>query len=236
MTNFLSFTPISYKLALVKTLIHRTYMICNTWQLFNKDISKLRETLQRNMYPIKIIDNELRKYLNKIYDKNKKKDLEKNKNTHYYKLPYHGKISKITKNKINTLCKELCKDINITLSFSVNKIGSFFSSKSTILSTLKSHVVYKFICPSCGASYIGETTRHLVVRIKEHLTSDKNSHIFQHINKNEACKTQSDESSFSVIDTAPTEYLLKIKEAIHIFTLKPSLNKQKSHLSLSINI
>ena len=75
-----------------------------------------------------------------------------------------------------------------------------------------------------------------LVRIREHLKTDKNSHIFQHINKNITCKNKCNDSCFSIIDTASTEFTLKIKEAMHIEWLKPSLNKQKTHINLSINI
>ena len=48
---------------------------------------------------------------------------------------------------------------------------------------LKSSVVYKFTCAGCGSRYVGETSRHLSTRIKEHLGSDKNSYIFKHLSK-----------------------------------------------------
>ena len=82
--------------------------------------------------------------------------------------------------------------------------------------TLKSFVVYKYICAGCEASYIGQTTRYWLVRIRDHLKTDKNSHLFQHINKDLTCKNKSNDSCFSIIDKASTEFTLKIKEAIHI--------------------
>ena len=115
-------------------------------------------------------------------------------------------------------------------------MGSFLPLKSKNLPTLKSIVVYKYICAGCGASYVGQTTRHWLERIREHLKTDKNSHIFQHINKNITCKNKCNDSCFSIIDTASTEFTLKIKEAMHIEWLTPSLNKQKTHINLSINI
>ena len=44
----------------------------------------------------------------------------------------------------------------------------------------RSCVVYKIICSSCHASYIGSTIRHLHVRIREHI-KDQHSSVFQHI-------------------------------------------------------
>ena len=64
LTNFLSYIPLAYKLSLVKTLIHRIYCICNTWEIITKHIKELKEVLGRNLYPQNVIDNEIRKYIN----------------------------------------------------------------------------------------------------------------------------------------------------------------------------
>ena len=116
------------------------------------------------------------------------------------------------------------------------KIGSFLSSKSKPLPNLKSFVVYYYCCSSCEASYVGRTKRHFSVRVDEHLRTDKTSHIYQHINKNKECKANSNETSFKIIDKAATEYTLKIKESIHINWIKPTSNKQKTHLILSLDM
>ena len=89
--------------------------------------------------------------------------------------------------------------------------------------SLKSFVVYKFVCSCCNASYIGETTRHLSTRIKERLETDKESHIFAHLVNNETCK-------------APIPSRLKLKEAMHIIRKKPLLDKQQKHVSVSITV
>ena len=73
-------------------------------------------------------------------------------------------------------------------------------------------MIYKFTCPSCGACYIGETTRHLSIRTKEHLTDNK-SNVRKHIS---ACNSICDESCFSIIDRANTKFALQLKEGLHI--------------------
>ena len=55
------------------------------------------------------------------------------------------------------------------------KVGQYFSNKDKIPQELQSYVVYKFKCGCCGATYIGETSRHLPTRIKEHLETDTSS-------------------------------------------------------------
>ena len=44
-----------------------------------------------------------------------------------------------------------------------------FSVKDPVPFDLRSRVVYKFLCAGCNASYIGETSRHLSTRVREHL-------------------------------------------------------------------
>ena len=71
--------------------------------------------------------------------------------------------------------------MNIQIVFLPFKIGNLFSPKDPLPDNLRSYVVYKYICPGCNACYVGETKRHLPIRIKEHLVSDKNSQIFKHL-------------------------------------------------------
>ena len=101
---------------------------------------------------------------------------------------------------------------------------------------LRSFVVNRFTCPGCNASYIGETTRHLTTRIKEHLETDSKSHIFKHLDINRKCEELRNAECFEIIDSATSSYRLKLKEAMYITWEKPSLNKQVKHVSISITI
>ena len=126
------------------------------------------------------------------------------------KLPYIGKFSVIAKNKMRKLCERYCNsDVDIKLIFVSFKIGSVFSTKDMIPEDLKSNVVYKFNCARCNSCYIGETTRHISTRIKEHLKTDKASHVYKHLNSNSECKEVCNVTCFSILDTAhnnvPTE-------------------------------
>ena len=48
LTNYFSFTPSSYKLGLIRTLVDRTYKITNTWLGFHEDIKKLLLTFPQS--------------------------------------------------------------------------------------------------------------------------------------------------------------------------------------------
>ena len=119
----------------------------------------------------------------------------------------------------------------------MTKIGDYFSVKSRVPDYLNSFVVYHFICASCGAGYIGETTRYFSTRVHEHLNKAKPpSTIFSHLNDNIECRKACGVNSFKIIDTTRTKFLLKFKEVLNIKWSNPSLNKQKTHFSLTISI
>ena len=84
-----------------------------------------------------------------------------------------------------------------------------FNLKDLITKSLKSFVVYKFVCPGCNACYIGETTRQILTRIKEHLEIDKKSHIFGHLVNNEIFKAPITGNCFEIIDSTSSPFRLK---------------------------
>ena len=109
-----------------------------------------------------------------------------------------------------------------------------FGVKDFIPQSLRSRVVYKFQCASCNACYIGETTRHLSTRIREHLVSDKSSHIYKHLQESETCKNSCSTESFTILDYATSKFQIKIKEALYFKWDNPSLNGQLKQLDLSL--
>ena len=189
----------------------------------------------KNLYSFYLIDKEIKKFSgNKVTTKENTNTDHNQKSVCYYKLPYIGSYPSSTKKKIYELCKTFCKNTNVKIVFSPFKLQDLFSSKDCLPVALKSFVVYKFTCAGCQSCYIGETKRHLPTRIKEHLQTDTKSHIIQHLNEYSNCKDLCDDSCFIIIDHASSSFRLKLKEALHIIWLKPVLNKQKNHVSITI--
>ena len=75
LTNYNSFTSSNYKKGLIKTLIDQTFCINSTWYGFNYDILKLKSVLQKNEFPLKLIDKSLRNILVKMFSN--KKEMKK---------------------------------------------------------------------------------------------------------------------------------------------------------------
>ena len=233
--NFKSFLPKTYKLGLISTLIDRVFKIAHNRSIFFFEMKKVREFLGRNSYPPHLVDKQMKKYLKKV-DLAKEKDKD-DENISYMKLPYIGDYSRTVQNKILTLCSKLCKNTNIKLVFTSKKISSYFSSKDKMPSDLRARVVYKFSCAGCNACYVGQTTRYFDTRVHEHLHKQSQpSSVFKHLAANAQCKEACNTSCFEVIDTDTSSFRLEVKEAIHNEWLKPSINKQKQLLKLSILI
>ena len=123
-----------------------------------------------------MIDNVIKKYLQNTVNKTNTESMPvemPNIETRYFKLPFIGMYSKVTQSKIEKLCKRSCKRAEVKLVFTNNKLRQIFSYKDSYPSVLSSKVVYKFVCASCNASYVGQTHRHLTTRINEHFGKDK---------------------------------------------------------------
>jgi len=236
--NFKSFTPFQYKTRLIQTLLDRTYKICSSWVIFDKETRILSKNLLRNMYPKRLLEKCIKKYLDKRFEKlsHENKDCENNENKDikYITLPYLGYFSNYAKKRIKNLVKQFCDNkLNIQLVFTTCKLKSYFSNKDRLPMEFTSRVIYKFKCAGCNASYVGRTHCHFDTRCEQHLKTDSNSHILKHIKIKNECK-KSDKTSFKIIDRANSDYALAIKEGMHIKWQEPTLNTQKKHVILKL--
>ena len=240
LTNYFSFAPLNYKLGLVRTLLDKVYKINNSWVGFHLDVKKLIFLLRKNCFPSWVIDKIIHRYLSKkmnpfLTGRDASSKSGKT-STHFSKLPYVGRFSEIAQTKLRQLLEHYCKaDLDIKLVFSTFKLRNMFSVKDSVPQGLRSRVVYKFWCAGCNASYIGETTRHLRTRAREHLLSDKSSHVYRHLQSSRACHDSCNTECFTILDSAASKFQIKIKEALHIKWENPILNQQLRHLDLSLS-
>ena len=230
LTNFTSYVPFIYKIGLAKTLFDRASKICSNAFLLKADIHNISRILHKNQFPSHTISKGLKKNKKRAISSNTPPD-EPETETRYFKIPYNGDCSRAVTSKIRQLANKYCKNIDIKIIFDSFKIGSLFSVKDKTPDINNSHVVYKFTCFSCNATYVGETHRHFHTRVKEHMLTDKNSAVNQHLQGSPACKALCTIDSFEILDRASTKFQLCVKEALFIKQLAPSLNKQvKSYI------
>jgi hypothetical protein len=237
LTNLSSYCSFSYKVGLVRTLLHRIYNINNSWSGFHTDVENITNILTKNQFPEHLTSKCIKSFLHtKIASSDKPVEANvKDCSVRYFKLPYVGFASKLTHDKLHRLINTYCKGISVKLVFTSLKVGSFFCTKDNFPKGLRSGVIYKFNCAGCNASYIGETSRHFNTRIEDHLGKDRASHVWKHL-KDSKCKQSCTADCFSVLDYAATDFQRKLKEAMHIQWHKPNLNSQIHHVSLSLSL
>ena len=231
LTNFYSYTAKSYKIGLIKNLLHRAFEINSSWFSFHIEIKRVHKILQQNSFPKHLIDRVTKIFIEKAHRSSEDAPaVVSNDETpqvkRYFKLPYNGKYSSLVKKKLEEISQKYCNATMAKIVFVTHKVGHALSPKDPIPSKYLSCVVYKFQCGGCGASYIGETDRHYEVRKREHLETDTSSSIYRHIRSNVTCFDSSSSDCFSILDKANTDYAIRLKEGLHIMWEKPILNVQ----------
>ena len=126
-------------------------------------------------------------------------------------------------------------DSDIKLVFPSFKISNLLGVKDSVPDGLHSRVVYKYVCAGSNACYVSETCHHYSTHVREHLVSDRASHIFRHLKDSPHCRALCSTDNFHVLDHTSTSFQLKIKEAIHIQREQPSLNQQLHHVNLKLS-
>ena len=109
-----------------------------------------------------------------------------------------------------------CTNIDIKFFFSTFKVKKLF--------------IVKDFC------YIGKTTRHFSIRVREHLVSDKASRVYKHLASSKACRDSCSTEYFTILDSANSRFKIKIKEALHIKSYNPTVNQQLQHFGLSLSV
>ena len=91
-------------MGLVKTLLHRTFVISSNWSIFHLELSKTKELLERNLYLSNFIDQQIKQYLHAEFSDKKHKEPSNSTYVSHYKLPYIGNLSTENKQKIIKHC------------------------------------------------------------------------------------------------------------------------------------
>ena len=239
--NFLSFTPILYKLNSIRTLINRAYNVCSDFNFFHEDLVFLANYFAENFYPSFLFYKVLRDFLNSKFEPKPIMTTVK-KDIRYIKLPFLGQTSYEIKKKLHLILKDAYPQIRFHFVFTNPfTVGSLLRERSSLSSELCSNVVYLFKCSQCGLRYLGSTSRWLKHRYLEHrglslrtsrpLNKPSHSAIREHSHDNDHLFTYQD---FKILTTASNRLDLIISESILITKMKPELNNYQSAFKLSI--
>ena len=143
----------------------------------------------------------------------------------YISVPYFPGLSESFKKIFKYTPVQVCfKGVNTLKSILMHP-------KDRISNDQKKDLVYHWECKAdgCNSSYIGETSRALGERVKEHSKSTTSA-ILKHCKDFHHPLPSIDD--FNIIDKEPSQVTREAKEAIHIRRLDPSLNRNIGKMSI----
>ena len=231
-TNFKSFIPTVYKFGLVYTLLHRCFNITSSYEKFHNEINALKQILKLNGYPTQFIDRCIKQFLQKLYVTKAIQDTV-NKKQLLIVLPFPGAQSFLVRKRLQSCIRNTIPYCSLRIVFqSKTRLSSLFRFKDIIPKEISSHLVYKFTCSCCNATYYGESERHFFVRACEHLgmtplirkrvRNPKKSAIFDHILLNGHDASFED---LTILLKEKNRFKLHLKESLLIKRDKPELNR-----------
>ena len=163
--NFDSFIFESFKTNLIFTLLFHCFTICSDMQSFHLEVEQLRQIFKCNNYPVGLIDQCAKNFLNRIYVP-KRILITVPKKYFLIALPFLGQFSLNLRSRSYICFNKTLSQCNIKVIFqSKNRLSILFRFKDSIPKELRSHIVYKFLFSNCNITYYGEIERHL----NEHL-------------------------------------------------------------------
>ena len=228
MLNFSAMCPDKWKRGLILCMLNIGKRICSTEILFNEEVNKLRKMFQLNGYPVYYFNKVLNQFLNPVLNNSNSDNSDDDSNFVLIRIPYIGDHSYTLSKKLKKFVED-SNNCKVRIVFSSFKIRNYFSLKTITPKYLLSNVVYKFTCQNdSGISYIGETKRHFMTRVKEHLDINKTtkSEVKTHIKSCLYCREHAKCDSFQVIKKCQNNFNALVHEALLIRRHNPKLNKQ----------
>ena len=189
--------------------------------------------LSRNGYPKYVLDKYIREFFIRKFTtkplRSKKKDPTQKKIL--IRLSFLGALSVQIRNELKSFLHKHTNDkASLYIVDALSKIGENFRFKDKQTLLMKSGIVYK-LTGSCCSTYIGQTRRNLLCRIKEHATTEK-SEVCKHLLQNPSHRVGFDTPTIlgSENDTAR----LLILESLFIQEQTPNLNNDSQSSPLMI--
>ena len=230
--NFHALAPKKYKRSVVIGVIHRIHRSCSSWSNVHESVEEAKTLLEKNRYPPSFYEPLISK-TSKIVEMGNEAEKSGGANEEEERvakklifLQYRGKLSeKFEKALINI--KAPCRIV-----FTLKKLKCVLPPlKPSVEKCFKSGIVYQIKCPRCSACYVGQTSRHLQSRVREH---KRNSPVAGHMRECNSVLTMDD---VTILCTSTKSICnLMTLEALYIENIKPCLNTKDEYRNRSLVI
>jgi len=171
--NYFSLHPLKDKINIIHNLKHRS-MALSSPAYHKSNLEYIKKMLEENEYPISLIKKILYKQNNATNYRQQVIDSTENKEKVFCKLPYIHGLTQHLKTSLERQTTSDDKRIKIAQKCCNTLKNKYFSKiKAKTEQLLNSNVVYRIPCNLCNKSYIGQTSRYLKDRIREHKNDEK---------------------------------------------------------------
>lgn len=234
--NFSSVAPERYKVGVIKSFLHRAYNTCSNWDNLHVEIKRIKQVLTNNNFPMKIIEQEIKKFLDRKINNNNttvNSNIENNNITLYYNnqmtSQYKHEEKQIKKIIFDNVRPINNSKITIHIYYKSKKLSNLFI-KNNPRERVKAKLVYQYTCnsPECQPqqTYIGYTECTLIDRVRNHTQNGAifNHHLEKH---NSRISTSEILDNTKVLNYSNVKQDLLILEALHIKQKNPTLNGQR---------
>jgi hypothetical protein len=222
-----SFVPASFKRSLIYGLLNRAFRICSSHELFQHEITVIKNILLSNGFPSTNINRLVKKFLQKKH--NPQFDLPllgPEKRPLFLSLPYCGQNSNILKRQLERIIGKIAPWAKLNITFKPSfRLSVLSKLKSSVPLLNRSNVVYKINCLDCSDFYIGMTRRRVHKRLKEHKTRHYCA-VYKHLSEQ---GHTIDFDNPNILCSDNSKIRLLVKESLNI-------SSHSAHKSLNVNI
>jgi hypothetical protein len=237
--NFNSLCPDRYKVGVAKALLHRGYHISSSWDLFHTEVTRIKQLLTNNNFPMTLIDRTINNFVKQKVLKNPsiipKRQIQlffQNQMSINYKIE-EKQLEQIVLRNIQPVAAT--EEIKLLIYYKNRKLKDLFIRNKTpspdVDTSDRHHVVYEYTCSRDGCSsspkcYVGYTTATVWERFGMHTqTGSIKKHLVDNHNINRIPRRDLIKD-VKILRTSSSKRDLIFTEAILIKTERPALNSQ----------
>ena len=153
----------------MNTLLFPCFQVYSSYEKLQNEIVYVNKIFKNNRNPNDFVDLCIKSFFDKLYVTKKNYQTDET-NQLLIILPFLGHLSFETKNRLYSCIRSQLPSCSLRIAFqSKTSLSNLFKFMESIPKCLCLHLIYKFSCSCCNASYYGETERQLFVRASEHL-------------------------------------------------------------------
>ena len=222
--QFTSHHPTSVKSGVIDCLVQRATIVSSNDELLEKELDKIRESMEQNNYPKHFVEKTIKKGARRRRMPLRKEQESDLGAATANLIPFVSGLSQEVR-RITRTAGVRCAF------FTPGKTRPLHCVKDKLPLELTTHSINSVKCNTCarGEEYVGETLRALNVRAKEHqdavrLGKTDKSAIAQHVHDQEQPHKINWET-LSVLDRAQALREGKLREAFYIKKRQPKMNR-----------